>query len=754
MAQKIQQVLDRLEKISSSGDGWSARCPSHDDRDPSLSVSEGEDGRVLLYCHAGCTLGEIVSALNLSLADLFPGETGGGGPDGPQATYFYADEKGAPYYVIHRFPEKEFRARRLPHPSNDLEAGEWGLADCRRVLYGLRHVERAVEDGDPIWVVEGEKDAKNLNRAFRALGRDDRATTNAFGAGSWKTEYTNQLVGAAEVVVVADRDSQGYEHASEVRDALKDVVESVEVVRTPVGEKGADATDHLEAGHDLDEFEEFDPEDEIPDAGEDPAGGDDGEKPPQKVRIVQLALSRANLFTDERDRPFANLEINGHRETWPVSSTQFKRWVSRRFWEIEGEVPASSTMADALNVVEAEADFEGPERRLHNRMARHEGAIWYDLADDEWRAIRIDPEGWSIVADPPPLFRRYSHQQPQVEPVRDGDLDELDGFLNLGTTDDEILVKVWLVAALLPDVPRAILVPWGEQGSGKSVATKMLRRLLDPSATPTPRFPRGDAEMAQALDHHGVVAFDNLSSLSPRHSDTLCRAVTGEGFTKRELYTDQEDVLFAFRRAVILNGINVPAQRPDLLDRCVLIELDRIPKEERTEERKLWEQFESARPRFFGAMLTALSRAMQIEPEVELEVLPRMADWARWGYAIAEALEIGGDRFLRAYYADERARHEEALESHPLGAAVLAFMDGRETYSGIPTNLLDHLRTTADDAGIDTEAKLFPGSANWLRRRLNEVETNLREAGIEVGGDRDSDRREIVLRKTGTGAAQ
>ncbi len=68
----LERVLERLERVRRSGKGWTARCPAHEDKFPSLSVSEGADGRVLLHDHAGCSVEEIVRALGLTTADLFP----------------------------------------------------------------------------------------------------------------------------------------------------------------------------------------------------------------------------------------------------------------------------------------------------------------------------------------------------------------------------------------------------------------------------------------------------------------------------------------------------------------------------------------------------------------------------------------------------------------------------------------------------------------------------------------------------------
>lgn len=463
----------------------------------------------------------------------------------------------------------------------------------------------------------------------------------------------------------------------------------------------------------------------------------------QKAQLLRFA-GDCDLFTDDRDRAYAWIERGGHREVWPVEGRTFRSWLAHRFYQETGDVPGSSVLGDVLTLLAGCARFEGSTHKLSNRVARAEGGeIWYDLTDDDWRAVKVDADGWEVApgGPPRPTFRRFAHQEAQVKPVGGGDLAELLlPFLNVPEEDEHarVLALVWPVTAMVPDIPRTIFVPYGQQGSAKTTLAQVYRKIIDPSATPMPRFPRGDAEMAQVLDHHAAPFFDNVSRLSQRVSDTLCRAVTGDGFSKRKLYSDDEDILYRFRRAILLNGINVPAQRPDLLDRCVLFRMEEIEEEDRVEERVFWQEFEEARPRIFGAALDALSEAMRREPEVDLGALPRMADWTRWGYAVAEALGVGGDTFLEAYRANRRAADEEALGSHPVGAAVVAFMEEREEWKGQPSELLRKLEDVAEREKIDTGHKLWPGAPNWLARRLNEVEHNLTKAGIQWDrGERD-----------------
>jgi 5S rRNA maturation endonuclease (ribonuclease M5) len=236
----IENVLDRLERVRPSGSNWSARCPAHDDQHNSLSVDEGDDGQVLLYCHAGCSTEDILDRLGVEWPDLFPNDTSGLGT--PEAVYPYVDAEGSVLFEVVRLPGKRFLQRR---PDPDVP-GEylWNLDGVERVLYRVPRVLQAVKAGEPVYVAEGEKDVEALERAGAT------ATCNPGGAGKWRQEYSEALRGA-RVVVVADLDEPGGKHAVKVAEMLAGVAASVEVVE-PV--EGKDATDHLAAGHALTDF--------------------------------------------------------------------------------------------------------------------------------------------------------------------------------------------------------------------------------------------------------------------------------------------------------------------------------------------------------------------------------------------------------------------------------------------------------------------------------------------------------------------
>ena len=226
-------------------------------------------------------------------------------------------------------------------------------------------------------------------------------------------------------------------------------------------------------------------------------------------------------------------------------------------------------------------------------------------------AVEIGPRGWRIADDAPVRFRRPAGMLPLPLPARGGSIEELAPFLNLPNRDDFVLVVAWLLGALRAGGPYPLLAISGEQGSAKTVLSKMLRALVDPSVAPVRALPREDRELFIAANNGHVLAFDNLTSLSPWLSDTLCRLTSGGAFAVRQLYTDQDEVLFAAARPVILNGIEDVITRPDLADRAIMLTLGPITEAQRRPEKALWREFELARPQILGALLDAAVHGLQ-----------------------------------------------------------------------------------------------------------------------------------------------
>jgi hypothetical protein len=284
------------------------------------------------------------------------------------------------------------------------------------------------------------------------------------------------------------------------------------------------------------------------------SGDTGGRGPTQADILVDLAAS-AELFHTPDSTGFTDLDISGHRETWPIRAKGFRRWLARRFYEETGGAPSSEALQSALNVIEAKAHFDGQERIVHIRVGGLDRTLYLDLGDEAWRAVEIDATGWRVIENPPVRFRRASGMKPMPIPAAGGSVETLRSFLNVQSDADFVLVVAWALACLRNRGPYPVIVLSGEQGSAKSTFSAILRALIDPNTAPLRALPREDRDLFIAASNGHVLAFDNVSGLPAWISDTLCRLATGGGFAVRQLYSDQDEVLFDAARPVILNGI-------------------------------------------------------------------------------------------------------------------------------------------------------------------------------------------------------
>jgi len=469
----------------------------------------------------------------------------------------------------------------------------------------------------------------------------------------------------------------------------------------------------------------------------------------QATLLIRLCEeSGAVLFHDQFNVAFAWAPTQDGHAVLKVRSQACRSWLVYLLWTKHQKAPSSEALQSALTTLEARARFDGRQHPLFNRVAWHDGAIWYDLGQ---AAVKITAAGWTIIGQPPILFRRYAHQCQQDFPQPGGDLTAVLQFVNLpgshaGLSTTQLLFLVTLVTMLTPDSPHPLLCVQGEQGSGKTTFSKIIRELIDPSVIATFAPPENLREFVQLASHHRVVMLDNLSGLPDWLSDALSRCVTGEGFSKRELYSDDDDVLYSFKLCVGVNGINLVVSKPDLLDRALIVSLDRIPDTKRRTEKEFWADFHAEKSSLLGALFMTLSRAMAEVEHVTAPEYPRMADFARWGTAVARALGFTDHDFLQALAENVDIQTTEALESSPVAQAHLKFMDGKAKWDGSSKTLLTELNTVAPEAGVDPKHKRWPKDATWVWRRIKEVRPNLLRAGWRAERDRNGTTRIRITR--------
>ena len=492
--------------------------------------------------------------------------------------------------------------------------------------------------------------------------------------------------------------------------------------------------------------------DQIPDVDSPGArnGGEDNRDRPGGETPLLLALMGDCTFLCDAsdDTPLAIIPVDGHRELHRLKSRRFAAIVRRRFFERTRTAPKEQAFNDAMRTLEAHA-LNGCAVKTWLRVAEHDGALWFDLCDEKWRAVRVTKDGWEIVAQPPVQFLRNRGMGALPEPERGGDFGALWRFLNV-SEEYRPLVAGFLINAFRPCGALPLLALTGEQGTAKSTSARVLRSLIDPSTVPLRSPPRDEGELLVSALASWIVCFDYLSGLSPWLSDGLCRLATGGGLAKRALYTDTEQVLADIRRPAIINGIEDVASRPDLAERTFAVELAIIPEEQRRAESEFWHDFDAEHPRLLGAILDALCAALRNREETARQMtrLPRMADAAIWATAAESALGFAPGAFMAALRRNQDEAATLAVEHSPVALALRKLMAEREEWEGTPTELLAEIIKLSEES--ERRAEGWPKSPAALSQKIKRAAPALRRVGIHANAERTGTKRTrqwIIARK-------
>ncbi len=472
------------------------------------------------------------------------------------------------------------------------------------------------------------------------------------------------------------------------------------------------------------------------------ANDDKKPKMPSQSELLLELCKDLKLYRDTDNKVYALLP---NRDFVLIDAKPFKDYLCRQFYMRYEKAPSREPLTAVLGVLRGKGRYDSPEVIPNIRLAGHDDCIYLDLCNSQREVVKVSADGWEVVRDYPVFFRRPKGMLPLPTPKPGGSIADLKRHLNIKDENSWRLIVGWMLQAFNPEGPYPILVINGEQGTAKSTTSKRLRNGIDPNLAPLRSLPRCERDLSISCNNSWIQVLENVSSLPVWLSDALCRLSTGGGFSTRTLYENDEETLFASKRPIILNGICNFVTRHDLADRALTVNLDPIPDEKRLPEKQLSSKFKKSSPYILGAFLDAVCVALKNIETTKLERLPRMADFALWVTAAEPALPWEPGGFIKTYDEKRAQSVREALESSPLGAAVLRLMDDRDSWEGTPSELFTELETMTDEN--TRKSKAWPGNVNWLSRRLVEVSSFLRKAGIEITDDRSNKTRHLKIVK-------
>ncbi len=450
------------------------------------------------------------------------------------------------------------------------------------------------------------------------------------------------------------------------------------------------------------------------------------------LSFFEKVKSICEPFRTSSGEPFISARVDGHIETMATKNKEFSLLIARFYYEQYGKVPSASLMKNTINMVEAEALFNGPERKVSVRVAEEDDAIFVDLANKQREQVKITAKGWTIIQaqHSPIFFVRSPRMVPMARPAENGSFEKLWDFINLEAEHDKVLALSWLLSTFQPNGPYPILNIQGEQGTGKSTLCKLFRELVDPAFPAITSLPKSERDLAISSFKSRVLAFDNISHISDWLSDAFCRLSTGGGFATRALYTDDAEAVFDIKMPLIVNGITELFTRHDLSDRAIFLTTKHIPKEKRMPEGIMKVKWKEAKPEIMGAIFDAVSTALKNKDSIKLELYPRMADFTHWVVSAEPALPWNKYTFINEYTNNRLKIIDNAIESDPVASSVQLLIKKNGNWSSTPTELLAALNTVTSEEV--KRLKIWPKRANILSAKLRRCASFLRERSIEI----------------------
>ena len=762
-----------------AGNGWESRCPGHEDRNASLSVSTGHDGKILLHCHAGCAVEIILGAIGLKKADLFPPKASNGKLARKPvivATYDYTDEAGALLFQCVRFDPKDFRQRR-PDPQN-FGKWIWNLKGVRRVVYQLPEVISALKDGRTIFVLEGEKDCDALVNAGFA------ATCNPMGAAKWLPEHADTLSGAACVVIIADKDAPGRKHARVVAQSLHGVARQVKLLELPDrnGKPVKDAFDWLAVGGTADELRaivssapEFTPAaeperykpgsvaSEMLGSSEDgPAETPDesnltawirgqivkvlrGDSPQQAKRYLIASkvadalekLGRFYFHADWRDFDSAMFFDAQRKRLERVRADAFGAWLSE--WL---NVNRADSLFKFITAAVETAALSGAQTTgilPESFWASRPDAIY--LSNGDGNVVKISASGVQLTDNGTdgvlfPVGRTLAPWE-LTKPRDPFETCSLFRNAHCSASHGQDLLRLYFYS--LPTNPRSKppLCLVGEVGSGKTRLAKGFAELYGLPFVAAKVEDEAESNFWPAIDQGGIYTLDNADSKCRWLADALANASTDGCSQRRKLYTNAETVVLRARAWLCVTTCNPTfASDAGLADRLLVVRMERHGDE--TGDAILSDEIAAARDGALSHVATTLQKALADSTPTPASLNQRHPDFAAFAVKIGRALgrEAKAIAALKAAEADKSAF---CLENDSVGCALLAYLRESREFSGTAAELLPRLQ--AIDPELSLSAK--PLSAKRLGKRISMLWPHLTKS---LGfARRDKDRNGIAI---------
>jgi hypothetical protein len=463
---------------------------------------------------------------------------------------------------------------------------------------------------------------------------------------------------------------------------------------------------------------------------------------------IEIGKTRSQLFHSPLPDSFEYAEIaskTGALTTHLVSSSDYKKWLKREFYKDTSRGLTNEILNTAIATLEAIAsDDDSPEYPVsEKRVVEHNGRYYLCLADEAQTIVEYSAVGWSVCQNPPVKFVFDRYKAPLPIPQREGKIDKLWDIVRITEPSDRLAVAAILVKVLVPDGADPILALSGYAGSGKTTAAKYIRSLADPFTKGVVLSKIPDAEHFAI---HGkprrIVGLDNLTGVTSDQSSLLCGVSTKSSYSKRELYSNDGEVLIDIGNLIILTSIGNVVNKSDLLSRSINIELARLTDEQRSSESTLDDDFNVHHAEMLGGLLNMTVAALNHRDTTKSPKYNRMTNFIHLGDGVEKFLNYPDVTLLKRLKWGEIEANTIAIESSPTASILVNWLEGKDKWEGLTNELLNILKSHAKKSD---QSGLLPKNAIKLSAELRMVESALLEQGIEITSKRKNSGMYISL---------
>jgi len=416
-------------------------------------------------------------------------------------------------------------------------------------------------------------------------------------------------------------------------------------------------------------------------------------------QLINLVKNKCELFSNFERKAYAKFTVDDHKEVYAIKSQEFIDYLNLWYYRETQRAPSKTAIETAISSLSAIARFDGLQEPVYIRVAQIGQTIYIDLCNKKWQVVKVSFNGVEILNRSPVAFTRNNKMKslpiPSTNPSYDDNVAKEDIRLilnHINIKEDQLpLVTGWLLMSMQRSKASfPVMLVNGPAGSGKSTACEMFRELIDPNYANLTSQPK-TSEIRVVGEENYILAFDNVSRVSPNFSDALCRISTGDNQIIRQLHTTNSSYTISMHNPIIINGIPEFAKRADLVSRSIKVSLRKIIQRKTTEQS--WEDFNNDKQKIFSALLYGLCISISSYKNIKIENMTRMSDFCKLATAAHLAYHWNQDDFMDAYNDNIKLSHIDSLESSLFTTAIITMFENENYFNNRPIELLRHLES-------------------------------------------------------------